>query len=125
MKKQLGKGASIYDELGIVPEFTRCSTRPGLGYEYFKRNEGKLLERDRVLVKRALKLEEVPLPKYFLRKAEEEGFDLTALKDRRQEQATANALKIQAAISEDYFVYLKKQEIVSVHKNKALTRSDF
>lgn len=125
MKKQLGKGASVYKELGIVPEFTRCSTRPGLGYEYFKRNQGKLLERDRVLVKRALKLEEVPLPKYFLRKAEEEGFDLTSLKDRRQEQATANALKIQAAISDDYFDYLKKQEVVSAHKNKALTRSDF
>lgn len=125
MKKQLGKASSVYNDLGIVPEFTRCSTRPGIGYCYFKQNQGKLLAEDKVLIKRALEVQRVPLPKYFLRKAEEEGIDLSSIKERRRDQAIANALKIQAAISEDYFDWAAKQEIFAKNKNKALTRSDF
>lgn len=125
MKKQLGKGSSVYDELGIISEFTRCSTKPGLGYDYFKAHEGKLLEEDKVLIKRALEVERVPLPKYFLRKAEEEGIDISSIKERRRDQAIANALKIQASISEDYFDWAEKQDVFAKGKNKALTRGDF
>lgn len=34
----------IYDDLGIVPEFTNCSRRPGIGYAWFEKNKDKLFK---------------------------------------------------------------------------------
>lgn len=37
LKKQTGKNAAIYQELGISPEFVGASLKPGIGADYFKK----------------------------------------------------------------------------------------
>lgn len=122
MKKQTGKGAEKYDILGIVPEFTRCSTREGIGKRYFEEHKENLLETDSILVKQGDKVVHAALPSYFLRLAEKEGFDISALKRRRQARAQAALFNTRSQISQDYGDYRREMEEQKKNQIKGLPR---
>lgn len=61
-KKLKGKAKSFYDEQGIIPEYSVCSRRPGIGYDYIQTNI-KWLRENRFLV---FKGHKYPLTRYFL-----------------------------------------------------------
>lgn len=48
LKKHKGHDANYYEEHGLVPEFTRCSRRPGIGYDYFRQNKLSIYTSDEV-----------------------------------------------------------------------------
>ena len=50
LKKHKGKDASYYEENGLVPEFTRCSRRPGIAHDYYEQNAGAIYDFDQVVV---------------------------------------------------------------------------
>ena len=122
MKKQTGQGAEKYDTLGIVPEFTRCSTREGIGKRYFEENKENLLETDDILVKQGDKTVHAALPRYFLRLAEKEGLDISALKRRRQAKAQAALFTARSQISQDYGDYKREMEEQKKNMMKGLPR---
>lgn len=62
VKKQKGKGASKhYKSLGLQPEFCLSSRRPGLGYDYLKKNQDQIVELGYVSVDG----KKQPLPRFF------------------------------------------------------------
>lgn len=62
LKKQLGKTAGIYESLGIIPEYTCMSRRPGIGATYFDKYHRDIIANEcKVLYKKNL----VQMPKYF------------------------------------------------------------
>lgn len=123
MKKQTGKKAEVYSTLGIAPEFTRCSNRPGLGFQYYLDHKDELLSTDKILIKQGDHLSWTSIPKYFLRKAEEDGEDLEELKKKRQSAASAGLQKTLGSISQDYFAYLQSIEEELKNRSKSLPRN--
>lgn len=125
MKKQTGKGAEKYKTLGIVPEFTRCSTKEGIGKVYFERHKEQLLKDDCILIKQGDRSVRVSLPKYFLRLAEKEGYDLTELREKRRERAQNTLNECLFNISQDYFEYQRNLEKEKISFQKRLPRVEF
>lgn len=50
LKKRTGPQSSYYSELGIVPEFSKQSLKPGLGYAYYKEHEDEVRKTDRLIL---------------------------------------------------------------------------
>ncbi len=99
LKKQKGKGAKEdYELRGLVPEYTNCSRKPGIGAGYFEENKDKIYEYDKILLANNKGVQELKPAKYFDRLYDAEEHDLMdAIKQRRKElaekrQATINAL---------------------------------
>lgn len=125
LKKQVGKNSSIYDRLGIVPEFTRCSTQEAIGKNFYEENKEKILENDSFLVKQGERVVSASLPSYFLKLAVKDGYDIEGLKERRRALAAAHLDSTMSNISQDYGDYLRELEKEKKNKLKALPRSDF
>lgn len=62
LKKQLGKNSNIYDELGIIPEYTAMSRRPGIGADWFDTYHSDVFAND---FKVFFKNVKVGMPKYY------------------------------------------------------------
>lgn len=125
MKKQTGQGVEVYNTLGIVPPFTRCSTKEGIGRKYFELHKDELLKNDCVLIKQGDKAVYVSLPHYFLRLAEKEGIDISKFKERRAERANDALNKCLFDISQDYFEYQRNLEQEKLSFQKRLPRVEF
>lgn len=52
VKKQYGKQAKVYDDLGIIPEFVLMSRRPGIGYKYYSEHLESIYITDNMNFKR-------------------------------------------------------------------------
>lgn len=96
LKKHKGKDASFYEEHGIVPEFTRCSRRPGIGKYYFDENRDKIYDFDTVIISNGkgspLKLKP---PKYYDRLFDDiDPVKLEELKVKRKDTAV-NSMRLQ------------------------------
>ncbi len=51
LKKLKGRDAKEqYKGAGIEPEFSRCSRRPGIGYEYYRQNRDKIYQTDSIVI---------------------------------------------------------------------------
>lgn len=124
MKKQLGKGAEKYKILGIEPEFTRCSKRPGIGKKYFELHKDELLRTGEILIRQGEKSVHVGLPQYFFRLAEQEGLDISKLKEKRRDQGEQTLNKVLFEISQDYFDYQRSLEQEKISRSKSLPRID-
>lgn len=125
MKKQLGETSSVYDKLGIVPEFTRCSTKEGIGKKWYEENKENMLFFDSFLVRQGDRVVSAALPPYFLKLAEKDGYNIEALKEKRRELAAANLLNTMSNISQDYGDYLRDLEVEKKSQAKSLPRTDF
>lgn len=87
LKKQKGFGKVIYDEMGIEPEFTRMSRRPGIGLDYFLNNYEDIYEHDNIVLPSVDgKKKVVKPPHYFDAKYEQiDPVGYRAVKDKREE----------------------------------------
>lgn len=75
LKKQKGEDRSLYEELGLLPEFTVSSRRPGIGYNYFEQNKDKIYATDSIYVPKGKGVLTSKPPKYFDRKLKEGDAD--------------------------------------------------
>lgn len=71
MKKVEGKMGAFYDALGIEPEKTRMSRRPGIAAEYLNANINTIFDLDEIVLPASKgKLQVISPPKYFDKKLE-------------------------------------------------------
>lgn len=118
LKKHKGKDSSYYEENGLCPEFTRCSRRPGLAYQYFADHKDKIYEFDQVVIVNG---KGTPLkchpPKYYDRLFDIDNPDeMAIIKDRRKEVAERSMDKQLSATD------LHEQQYLTVKENnKALS----
>lgn len=89
MKKKLGKQASIYKKVGIEPEFTRMSRRPGIGSSWYDKWKTDVFPHDYVVLREGIKCRP---PKFYGSKYELENPDKWAsIKDIRKQRAELHA----------------------------------
>lgn len=135
MKKQLGKGAEVYDEIGIRSPFVRMSLKPGIGFCAFKGYEsycdiddqtGELRFKKHMILPNASDGVEpsVSHPRYFDKLMERENPDfMAAVKEWRQKSADIayqNRRKLLGMSDRDLFEAraeaMTKQQI-GMHRN--------
>lgn len=69
-----------YNKLNIEPPFSLSSRRPGIGLQYYIDHECEILENDRIVFGTDNASYNFRPPRYFYKKAEESGVDLSASK---------------------------------------------
>lgn len=135
MKKQLGKGAEVYDDIGIRSPFVRMSLKPGIGFCAFKGYEsycdiddqtGELRFKKHIVLSNASEGVEpsVSHPRYFDKLMERENPDfMAAVKEWRQKSADIayqNRRKLLGMSDRDLFEAraeaMTKQQI-GMHRN--------
>lgn len=68
IKKWKGKGAKEhYERLGISPEFSLSSRRPGIGFDYLQSHKNEILTKGYIMCEGSKQ----PLPRYFQQKLKE------------------------------------------------------
>lgn len=85
MKKKTGPHALFYKELGILPEFTRMSRRPGVGSGWLEKYQSDVFPRDYIVIRGGKKC--TP-PKYYTSKYEitnPEQYTILKLLRRKQQ----------------------------------------
>ena len=93
MKKQLGKGASdYYSNLGLVPEYTVMSRRPGIATGWFEKYRNEVFPRDEIVVRKVL----CKPPRFY-----DNMFDLTNHDDMLKIKARRKALAISRSADND------------------------
>lgn len=91
LKKHKGLDANWYENHGLVPEFSRCSRRPGIARKFLDENMQLIYDRDSVIVNMGDKVMEVHPPQYYDRIfADHHPFEMEQIKDNRRYQ---NALQ--------------------------------
>lgn len=122
LKKQKGQNRGFYDEFGIAPEFSRCSSRPGIGYAFY------VSHRDDILANGCLVSSEgriAPVPRYFIKHLEQDC-DPIVFSDfkRRRAQAAADSQETKIALDDrDYSDILAAEEILQSQRASGLLRS--
>lgn len=112
LKKHKGKDSSYYEENGLYPEFTRCSRRPGLAYQYFQMHKDEIYSYDQVVITngRGTPLKCHP-PKYYDRLFDIDNPDeMAIIKDKRKDVADRSMQKQLAVtdISEQQYLLVKE-----------------
>lgn len=89
LKKHKGKDSCFYEERGLYPEFTRCSRRPGLAYQYYDENKDTVYAFDQLYFTngKGQPVKALP-PKYFDRQFDIDYPDVMPyIKERRKDKA--------------------------------------
>lgn len=125
LKKQKGIGKVVYKELGIEPEFTRMSRRPGIGLDWFLNHYEDVYEHDNIVLPAVDgKKKVVKPPHYFDSKYELlEPERFREIKDKREELAKISK---QARLSRNHMTeeeYLTFQEEKTLESIKKLPRN--
>ena len=114
----------MINKLGILPEFVRMSTRPGLGSNYCLSNLAHMFEFDSISVPTGDKVINNSLPRYFMnliKNLDSDNFDLLHEEHRK---ALAESLdRIYHSYNLKYFDYLELKEKQHIEKIKLLKRS--
>lgn len=94
MKKQKGESSKVYSEvLGVEAPFLRMSNRPGIGFNYFLKDEAKYIDDPTIILPSGRKPIVSGLPKYFKRKLFEKDSNL---RDKFEVDAKANELRLRS-----------------------------
>lgn len=91
-KKTVGKDAHLYESMGLSPEYTVMSRRPGIGYNYIAEHGGEVYQNDEIILPAVSKdkANTQRPPVYFDRKfAEIDPVAVACAKVNRQEVAKA------------------------------------
>lgn len=124
MKKQKGLNSSYYDDLGIIPPFTRCSRDPGIAKSYYDAKRDSIYEYDSLnIVGKNGIAKKVKPPKYYDRLYDIDCPEaLNRIKDKREASAK-NALERKLEHTDlSYDNYLKVCENVFLSKMNKLVR---
>lgn len=122
LKKHKGVDADIYDDLGIVPEFSTMSRMPGIGKEYYDVHSKEMLDLGYVQMPDGLT---APVPRYFdpfFERDYPKEFEKMS-NDRVQTAKMLQAIK-EYSTELDYFEQLEIDEQSKLFKSKMLIRPD-
>lgn len=124
-KKLNNKFKGIYDSLGIPPEFTLCSRRPGIGRLYYEDNKDKIYENQEIFLKDSKRGRKIRPPKYFDRLYEiDEPETYLNIKQDREDFALINKYLRGNLTSLNYIDMLYSDEQILEAKIKALKRKE-
>lgn len=97
LKKQKGKGSKqYYEAMGKVPEFTKCSNRPGIANNYYQKHKDDIYEYDKLVLKTNSGAQQIKPSSYYDRLFDaDEHEKMEEIKERRKDlaekrQATIN-----------------------------------
>lgn len=112
LKKHKGKDSKYYEENGLYPEFTRCSRRPGLAYQYFQDHKDQIYTYDQVVITngRGTPLKCHP-PKYYDRLFDiDNPEEMAIIKDKRKDVAERSMQKqlIVTDVPEQQYLLVKE-----------------
>lgn len=129
-KKLNGPAAIVYDDLGIVPEFSLMSRKPGIALKYVEEKGMSLLDDQFIYASSPSGGKKFPIPKYFKRKFDEwfEGDpDLWKMKIKNSavsDQMLESIKQLQIQQTDlSYLDLLAVQETVKKAKINGLERS--
>lgn len=124
-KKFKGKTKAETDEFykscSLVPEFTRCSRRPGIAREFYEKHSAEIYKNDEIILHSGRVTKP---PKYFDKIMKEEDADLMEfVKTARRHVAELKKAEIFNETSLDEDRYFTLQERKKENQIKLLTRS--
>jgi len=113
MKKKVGKTASYYNRIGIIPEFVRMSRRPGIGTPWLNKFQDDVFPHDYMVIRNGLKARP---PKFYGSKYElSNPIEFAIIKERRKtamEKQAKNNTKMKLHAKE----VIKQQQIQSLKR---------
>lgn len=125
LKKHKGKDSDFYDRNGILPEFSRCSRRPGIAFSYFDREKSRIYSLDEIIITDGKgQAKRVRPPQYYDRLYDIcDPDDLKAVKLKRKATAEASMKKQLENTSLSADCYLALKEGNKLKQIERLTRS--
>lgn len=125
MKKQKGKSlcylATTYPEgfSPLVNPFAHMSSRPGLGYLYFKEHKDEIYTYDSIYYLKDFQVFKSKPPRYFDKLFDLENHsEFELLRSERQKLANLSRGQLMSQVSEDYFDRLSRQDGIAERKEK-------
>lgn len=121
MKKHKGKDAYFYADNGLVPEFSRCSRRGGIGSGFFQSNRQTIYRFDEVLITdKDGKVRRLRPPKYYdrLYDLDDPAFiaDLKARRQASAEESLKKKLKRTSLSCSNYLTLMEGNKIASIER---------
>lgn len=114
MTKKIGRQARYYEDMGIEPEFTRMSRRPGIGASWYEKFKSDIYPHDYTVIRGGIKTRP---PKYYNNKYElDNPQQMEYIKNRRKEMAIKNEHLNTPKI-------LKARQIIKKQKTQLLKRT--
>lgn len=116
MKKAGGYTKEQYESIGLSPEFTNCSRRPGIGFLYCIKNGVHIFENDSIVLPSVSKDQKnvQTIPRYFDKKfAEIDPLTVAKVKSKRAEVAKLmNLSKLDFTdLNEESYLHLQEQRV--------------
>ena len=121
MKKATGDGKKHYKELGMLPEYTNMSLKPGIGEIYYQLNKEQIYQLDELILPDGKR---VRPPRYYDKKyGEEEPEVMMKVKERREYIQKQNIKTKMQKSTESYWEQLKKEHEAKQAAYKTLVRN--
>ena len=123
VKKQVGKTASYYEEIGVDPEFSLMSRRPGLAREYFDEHYDDIYKTDQLIFSTEKGGRIGKPPRYFdkcLESLDEDRYDM--IKTIRKEVSKATRSTLLCHVQLSYEEILRRRAAALEARTKVLKR---
>lgn len=123
MKKVNKFGSDAYDKIGVLPEFSLMSRRPGIGADYLS-SHPDILELANINISTPEGGRKISIPKYYLKQLEVDDPEKYAkIKEDRARFSQDRMLLKLAKTDLSYIEYLEVEENKKLQKTKVLKRS--